>query len=426
MTLDHSQDPSVIVLGTFNLVSEAGDSTVAKEAENNSQDQGFTVTPWTVSGNVDYDKLVDMFGTSKITAEILEKFRKLAGEIHPFLRRGIFYSHRDLDWILNKYEAGEPFFLYTGRGPSGGVHLGHLIPWIFTKYLQDKFGADLYFQMTDDEKYYNSDKLNLEQTAKFAADNMLDLIAVGLDPEKTFIFTDTGYVKTLYSIAAKVAKHTTLSTAKAVFGFENSTDIGMIFFPALQASVCFLPSVLKGHNIPCLIPAAIDQDPYWRGIAREVAPKLGFYKPAQMHAKFLPGLAQGGKMSASQPESAIFTTDSEKVVEKKVLSSFTGGRATVEEQRKLGGQADICPVYHYYYFLFEEDDKELSRIYEDCTSGRLLCGDCKMMLATRAKKFIAKHQEEREKAKEMIDEFVVEDVAGGVKKRSETKKWGKK
>ena len=379
----------------------------------------FTVTPWDVEGTVDYDKLVEQFGTSHITKEILEKFRRLTGEIHPYLRRGIFYSHRDLDWVLSKYESGEPFFLYTGRGPSGGVHLGHLVPWIFTKYLQEKFGAELYFEMTDDEKFLNSQKLTLEETSRMAEDNMLDLIACGFDPKKTFVFTDVGYIKTLYPIAAKVAKHTTFSTAKAVFGFDNSTNIGMVFFPALQASVCFLPSVLKGRNIPCLIPAAIDQDPYWRGIAREVAPKLGYYKPAQIHAKFMPGLGQGGKMSSSQPETAVFTTDTAKVVEKKVLASFTGGRATVEEQRRLGGRPDICPVYQYYYFMFEDDDRELSRIYEDCKSGRLLCGDCKMMLSSRVKGFVEKHQERREKAKEIIDQFVVEDTQGGLKKRSE-------
>ncbi len=224
------------------------------------ENEEFVVTPWNVSGDVDYDKLVEMFGTSKITPELIARFKKLTGEVHFFLRRGIFYSHRDLDWILDKYENGERFFLYTGRGPSGGVHLGHLLPWIFTKYLQDKFGAELYFEITDDEKYFNSEKLTLKQTTQFGYDNMLDLIALGFDPKKTFIFTDTGYIKTLYSIAAKVAKHTTYSTARAVFGFENSTDIGMVFFPALQASVCFLPSALKGYNIPCLIPAAIDQE----------------------------------------------------------------------------------------------------------------------------------------------------------------------
>ena len=126
-------------------------------------------------------------------------------------------------------------------------------------------------------------------------------------------------------------------------------------------------------------------------------------------------------MSASQPETAIFTTDSPEVVEKKVLSSFTGGRATVEEQRRLGGQADICPVYHYYYFLIEKDDSELSRIYEDCTEGRLLCGDCKALLAARARKFIDDHQKKRKEAEAVLDEFVVEDIKGGLTKRSELK-----
>lgn len=388
-------------------------------ASDNAGNGEFVVTPWTVEGDVDYDKLVERFGTSKISPELLARFEKLTGEIHLFLRRKIFYSHRDLDWILSRYEAGEKFFLYTGRGPSGGVHLGHLLPWIFTKYLQDKFGAELYFQMTDDEKYYNSEKLSLEQTTQLARENTLDLIALGFDQKKTFVFTDMGYTKTLYSIAAKIAKHTTFSTAKAVFGFENSTDIGMVFFPALQAAPCFLPSVLKKHNIPCLIPAAIDQDPYWRGIAREVAPKLGFYKPAQIHSKFIPGLGQGGKMSASQPETAIFTTDTPKAVEKKILSSFTGGRATVEEQRKLGGQPDICPVYYYYYFMFEENEEKLLNIYNECKSGKLLCGECKGMLAPRVRKFIEEHQAKRRKAEEKIDEFVVEDIEGGLKKRSE-------
>jgi tryptophanyl-tRNA synthetase len=126
-------------------------------------------------------------------------------------------------------------------------------------------------------------------------------------------------------------------------------------------------------------------------------------------------------MSASQPDTAVFTTDSESIVEKKILSSFTGGRATVEEQRRLGGQPDICPVYHYYYFMFEQDDTGLSRIYDDCSSGRLLCGDCKAMLAHRVRKYVARHQQARKKAKETLDDFIVEDVQGGLKKRSELK-----
>ncbi|MCP8316315.1 MAG: tryptophan--tRNA ligase, partial [archaeon] len=103
----------------------------------------FIVTPWEVRGEIDYEKLIREFGTTPITDDLLERIKKHTNELHPLLKRKIFFSHRDFDWVLDKYEKDEKFFLYTGRGPSGHTHLGHLIPWIFTKYLQDKFDAEL-------------------------------------------------------------------------------------------------------------------------------------------------------------------------------------------------------------------------------------------------------------------------------------------
>jgi tryptophanyl-tRNA synthetase len=367
----------------------------------------FVVTPWEVSGRVDYDKLVKQFGTKKLTPSHLERMKKHTGELHFMLRRDIFFSHRDFDWILDKYEAGEKFFLYTGRGPSGHTTLGHLVPWIFTAWLQKKFDVELYFQMTDDEKHLVK-PLSLEQTTGFAYDNALDVLACGFDPKKTHIFSDIEYGKTLYKEAVKIAKHVTFSTAKAVFGFKNSSNIGIVFFPAMQAVPCFLPSVQAGKNIPCLIPAAIDQDPYWR-ISRDVAPKLGYYKPAQIHCKFIPGLGPGGKMSASDPSSAIFTTDTPEQIEKKIMNAFTGQQPTAELQKKLGGNPDVCNVCQYYHFLFEPDDKKLEKILEGERTGTLLAGEHKADLAKRVKKFIADHQRRREKAKKVLDKVMVKD-----------------
>lgn len=368
----------------------------------------FVVTPWEVKGEVDYDKLVKQFGTKLIDPALLKRLEKHAKKLHMLLRREIFFSHRDFDWILNMYEKGEKFYLYTGRGPSGHTHVGHLVPWIFTKYLQDVFDAELYFQMTDDEKFLFKRELPLDDAIGFTYDNALDVIACGFDPKKTFIFSDVEYAKTLYRMAIQVGKHITFSTAKAVFGFTNENNIGTIFFPAVQAAPCFFPSVLKGKNIPCLIPAAIDQDPYWRP-SRDVAPKLGFYKPAQLHCKFIPGLGKGGKMSASQPETCVFTTDTPEMATKKIMNAFTGGGGTVKEQREKGGTPDVCSVYQYFYFMFEKDDKKLDEIYRTCKNGELTCGDCKKMLAERVKKFLADHQRKREKAKNVIQEFMLKD-----------------
>jgi len=367
------------------------------------------VTPWEVSGHIDYDKLIQQFGTRHITPELLKRFEKAADELHFMLRRKIFFSHRDLEWLLDKYEKGERFVLYTGRGPSGDTHIGHIVPWIFCKWLQDRFDCEMYFQLTDDEKFLHDDKLSDEQTHRFAYENALDVIALGFKPGKTFLFTDFDYSKTLYRIATKIAKLTTFSTTKAVFGFENSTNIGMIFFPAMQAAPCFLPTELKGCNIPVLIPAAIDQDPYWR-ITRDVADKLGYYKPAAIHNRFLPGL-QGpeSKMSASVPDSAIFTTDEPKAARNKIMRAFSGGAGTLAEHKKHGGNPQVDTAYQYLYNIFEPDDAKMKDIHDAYKSGAMTSGEIKEILAKKAERFLKEHQEKRERARKSLDKFLLKD-----------------
>ncbi|CAN5290754.1 tryptophan--tRNA ligase [soil metagenome] len=375
---------------------------------NEFENDSVRVTPWEVEGHVDYDRLIKEFGTQPIDSEIIEKFQKITGEVHPMLKLHYFFSHRDLDSILRKVESGEKIYLYTGRGPSGMVHMGHLMPWMFTKYLQDKFGSKLLFQLTDDEKFLYSQERTREEIRRYTYENILDIISVGFDPDNTKIIVDTTHIKHLYPIALEIAKRITFSTAKAVFGFSSSTNIGMIGFPPVQAAPCFLPSLIEGKPTPVLIPAAIDQDPYWR-MTRDVAEKMGFYKPAQIHSKFLPSLdSRGGKMSSSKPETAIFTTDEPEVIEKKVSSAFTGGQATVALQRLYGGNALGCPVFWYLRYFFD-DQKESDERFVKCISGNLLCGECKSDLAKESKSFISTLKKRRERAKDSIEKYMYEN-----------------
>ena len=64
------------------------------------------------------------------------------------------------------------------------------------------------------------------------------------------------------------------------------------------------------------------KDPYFR-MTRDVAPRLGFHKPALLHSTFFPAL-QGpqSKMSASDPTSSIFLTDTPKEIKHKVQGSM--------------------------------------------------------------------------------------------------------
>jgi tryptophanyl-tRNA synthetase len=377
--------------------------------DHNKYDNDIIVTPWEVLGDLEdktYIKLIEKFGTQSISQELIEKIKKLTGEIHPLIKSQYFFSHRDMDWLLNKYENGEHFYLYTGRGPSGFIHLGHLLPWLFTKYLQDKFGAKLLFQITDDEKFLYNLGATKETISKYTSENILDIIAIGFNPDLTRIIIDTKHIHHLYPLATEIARKITFSTAKAVFGFTNTTNIGMIGFPSIQAAPCFLPSIIEKTPTPVLIPAAIDQDPYWR-ITRDIATKLGFYKPAQIHSKFLSSLSRDSKMSSSRPETAILTTDEPEIVEKKVLSSFTGGQATISLQKKLGGNADICPVYDYLKYFFDDEKESLER-YLRCKSGNLLCGECKSDLVNNTRDFIIEFQRKRDEAKDKVNDFMFE------------------
>ncbi|VVC04478.1 Tryptophan--tRNA ligase [Candidatus Bilamarchaeum dharawalense] len=364
--------------------------------------ENFTVTPWEVNGSVDYDKLIKQFGTTRIDEKLRERMKKTCGDLHPMLKRDFVFSHRDLGAVLDDYEKGSGFFLYTGRGPSKSMHIGHIVPLLFTKWLQDKFKVNLYIEITDDEKFLYRKEYEWKDVQATAQQNILDIIAVGFDPERTFIFKDSEYVKNVYPLLMKTARKITASTVKAVFGFNDSTNIGLSFYPAYQV----IPTFFEKKR--CLIPAAIDQDPYWR-VQRDVAEGLGYYKTAAIHTKFLPPL-QGvsGKMSSSGgAETAILLTDDEKTVKNKINKyAFSGGQPTVEEHRRLGGNTDIDVPYQWLSILFEPDDLKLKKIQEDYRGGKLLTGEMKMLLIDKINTFLKEHHEKRKKAEKEIDKFM--------------------
>jgi tryptophanyl-tRNA synthetase len=103
------------VVDPYNVTGEIGEDGVAKA--------------------INYSSLIEQFGTKRILEEDLKRFEDVTGhKPHRFMRRGIVFSHRDLNLILDRHERGEPFFLYTGRGPSSdSMHIGHTVPFEFTK-----------------------------------------------------------------------------------------------------------------------------------------------------------------------------------------------------------------------------------------------------------------------------------------------------
>lgn len=113
---------------------------------------------------------------------------------------------------------------------------------------------------------------------------------------------------------------------------------------------------------------------------------------------------QGGKMSSSVPESFIGFCDTDKAVKKKIMGAVTGGRMTLEEQKKLGGEPEKCSVYLLNLFHMVDDDDELTEICRACKAGELMCGTCKKATYERVKEFLADFKERMDEAEHKVDE----------------------
>ncbi|MCX6680880.1 MAG: tryptophan--tRNA ligase [Methanothrix sp.] len=134
----------------------------------------------------------------------------------------------------------------------------------------------------------------------------------------------------------------------------------------------------------------------------------GFIPPASIYHRFMTGLT-GGKMSSSKPESHIALTEDPQEAGKKIMRAITGGRQSLAEQKKLGGEPEKCSIYEFLVFHLSQDDKELLELDAECRSGRRMCGTCKKDVAERIEIFLREHQQAREAAKERLPEFGIKN-----------------
>lgn len=400
----------------------------------------YTITPWKVEGNVNYDDVLGQFGVEPLTPALINRWDSLmkrSGKniaLHPWVKRGIFFSHRRFGEVLDAYEsylnekevnpdATCPIFIYTGRGPSSdAMHVGHLIPFMFAKYLQDAFDCNVVIQMSDDEKFYFKD-MPFKKVYDLGRKNAKDIIAVGFDPQKTFIFSNHDYrlsCKEYEELVTEMRKCVSFHTLQKVFGFDDQANPGMIDWPVYQCAAAFYQAYPHLFTKPalCLVAYAIDQDPYFRlssqlsntlnkRIRRESASAdLGrTFSPCAIIGKFIPPLTYNklgsdkdrntGKMSSSVlADSTIFLTDSATQIARKVNKyAFSGSRGdgTRESHQKLGGDVTVDVPCQYLNF-FETDDEVLHDIYRKFDSGELSCGDTKKLLIDRLTKIVADHR----------------------------------
>jgi tryptophanyl-tRNA synthetase len=379
-----------------------------------SDEQIVTATNVSASKNgFDYKRLIEKFGVEEFTQELKQKFENVTGhKVHYLIERGLFFSHVGLNGLLDAYQNKKQIYIYTGRGPSTtSMHLGHLIPFFVTKWLQDVFQAIVVIQMSDDEKFYFKDDLSIDDCEKYGRENAKDIIACGFDPSKTYIFSNYRSMGRMYTLACKFLKEIRVKDINSMYGADEEYNIGKVMWPVLQTVPAFsqaFPEIFGTRkDVYCLIPAAIDQAPYFR-MANDLAKKFKFRKPCLLFGKFLPGLSGiGSKMSSTSEKNAkilsepIFLDDTSKNISKKIKSSFSGGGDTFELHQKNGANLNTDVPYQYLTFL-EKDSDKLKHIADEYSSGRMLTGEIKQILIDRIIEIIENHKLEKAKITEDI------------------------
>ncbi|KYH24250.1 tryptophan--tRNA ligase [Halalkalicoccus paucihalophilus] len=350
----------------------------------------FTVTPYAVEGEIDYDRLLEQFGADRLTDAQIARFPE---PVHPLVRRKVFYAQRDVEPFLEAATSGQTHSIVTGRGPSGSMHIGHIAPFYFAKYLQDQTGALVYIPLSDDEKYFAKDK-SIAEISTYTRENLREILAIGFDPNRTRIIIDTTDADVIYPLAAAFATEVTQSTVDATYGTPE--NIGLSFYPAIQATHLLLPQLVEGPH-STLVPIAVDQDPHVR-LCRDIAAKQRYdvMKPGALLSKFLPSLEGPGKMSSSSDTPSILLSDDRETVREKVRTyAYSGGQSSVEAHREHGGNPEVDVSYQFLYYFFEESDERVEQLAREYRDGALLSGKLKEIAATKIADFLEGHQKRR-------------------------------
>ena len=346
--------------------------------------------PWGVSDIKDYSRLQNEFGIEPV-APLLPRFKKLG----THLSRGIDFGQRDLARVLDALDKNKPFAIMSGIKPDGTFHLGNKMTaddMIFFQSLSKK--ARVFYAIADVEAY-NDNGLSLEQSSKIAVQNVADILALGLDPDRSVVYRQSEEMRVM-RLATIFSRGVTNNMLKAIYG---ERQIGLYLSALVQAGDILMPQLPEfGGPKPVLVPVGADQDPHIR-LTRDLAARyhddFGFMPPSAIYHRLERALTGGFKMSKRDQASGFTLDEAPEAVSKKVLASFTGGRATIEEQRRLGGQPDICPVYDLYNFHLAPDDEYAARVYKECMGGTRMCGDCKTEAATLVKEFLVEHRKKR-------------------------------
>ncbi|MCX6769871.1 MAG: tryptophan--tRNA ligase, partial [Candidatus Micrarchaeota archaeon] len=318
-------------------------------------------------------------------------------------RRGGIVAHRDLIAWLSAAETGKPVAAMSGIKPSSDFHLGSKMVAEELIFYQKKFRAKVFYAIADLESFADNG-LTLAETSKTAVSNVADLLALGLDSKNAHIYKQSREMRVMNS-AYLLSKRATHAMLRAIYG---ERDLSLYLAALVQVGDILLPQHADfGGPKHVLVPVGMDQDPHIR-LTRDLAFKERLILPSSTCHLTLRNLKGETKMSKRDPSSMLSLSDSPKVAEKKLMSAFTGGRATAEEQKKFGGSVEKDVLYELMKYHFCESDSLLEEMRADMETRKLLTGEYKKKYVPYIVDWLKAHQEKKASLVHVAEEILKE------------------
>ena len=303
--------------------------------------------------------------------------------------------------------------ILTGIRPTGNLHLGHYFGatqnWV---KLQNDYNT---FIEIADVQALTDNFDNPEKVRKNVYELTIDLLSVGIDPEKSTIFIQSkipeiAELTVFYSNLVTVARlhrnptiKTEIKQKKELFGNDGeSVTYGFLGYPVSQAADI---TAFKGN----LIPVGEDQLPLieqCREIVRKFNSIYGetLVEPKELLSKSsrLKGLDGNEKMGKSLGN-AVYLCDDEETIHKKIMGALT-------DTNKIGkndpANPEVCMVY-YYHKLVNKDNVET--VCSECKKGERGCVACKKELINSMNEFLKPIREKRryyEEHPELVEQIL--------------------
>lgn len=305
--------------------------------------------------------------------------------------------------------------ILTGIRPTGKLHLGHyfgaVCNWV---KLQEEYYS--FFEIADVQALTDNFN-NPEKVRTNVREVTIDLLSLGIDPEKSTIFVQstipeiaelTVYYSNLVTMA-RLYRNPTVKTEikqkKALFGNTGeSVTYGFVGYPVSQAAD------ITAFEGAC-VPVGEDQLPLIEQ-TREIVHKFNSIygetlilpEPVLSENKRIKGLDGNEKMGKSLGN-AIYLADSKEEIEKKIMSAVTD---TNKIRKDDPANPDVCMVYYYHKLI---GNPNLETVCKECKNGNRGCVACKKELVDVMMNFLTPIKEKRnyyEEHPEVVDKILIE------------------